>query len=83
MKNSQEKKDKIYNIFKRYIDDKCINNTAYARAYAEQIGISFHYRCDLRNLKRGDEIPLSHIFVFCSFLNDSQKNEFLGELFNA
>lgn len=83
MKNSQEKKDKIYNIFKRYIDDKCINNTAYARAYAEQIGISFHYRCDLRNFKRGDEIPLSHIFVFCSFLNDNQKNEFLQELFNV
>jgi hypothetical protein len=86
MKNKQEKqedKDKIYNIFKKYIDDKCIGNTMYVRAYADIVGVTFNYRYDLRNLKRGANIPLSHIVVFCSFLNEKQKNAFLGELFNA
>jgi hypothetical protein len=83
MKNKQEEKDKIYNIFKKYIDENGIGNTAYVRAYADIIGVTFNYRYDLRSLKRGKNIPLSHIFVFCSFLNDRQKNDFLGELFNV
>jgi len=83
MTAKQDKKDKIYNIFKKYIEDKCIGNTMYAKAYADTMGITFSYRHDLRVLKRGARIPHSHILVFCSFLNDKQKNEFLAELFNA
>lgn len=86
MKNKQEKqeeKDKIYNIFKKYIDANCIGNTAYVRAYADIMGVTFHYRDDLRNFKRGKNIPLSHIVAFCSFLNDKQKSDFLEGLFNA
>jgi len=83
MTAKQEEKDKVYNIFKKYIEDKCIGNTMYAKAYADMRGITFNYRHDLRVLKRGANIPLSHIVVFCSFLNDKQKDAFLGELFNV
>lgn len=83
MTDKQDQKDKIHNIFKKYIIENNIGNTMYVKKYADIVGVTFNYRYDLRNLKRGANIPLSHIVVFCSFLNENQKNAFLGELFNA
>jgi hypothetical protein len=73
-------KDRVYDIFKRYIDENNIKNSEYTRAYCDQIGVSFNYRYDLRNLKRDFKIPLSHIVVFCEFLTDSQRSKFFKEL---
>ena len=83
MTDKQEEKEKIYNIFKKYIVENNIGNTKYTKEYTDTMGITFNYRHDLRVLKRGASIPLSHLVVFCSFLNEKQKNAFLGELFNA